>query len=136
MSGAIYGAAVSSTTDPDRAELLAIAAGSGVDVRSAETDATGWRWRCAWRGVEIGAWNDMDGVAVVADIGPWDEWVGLRGHPADPAPSQALRWALEALEPWLAEPANAARVAARRHVTAAGSRSGSEQPDPVEDSES
>jgi hypothetical protein len=90
-----------------------VAAGAGAMVRSHETDATGWRWRVSWRGIEIGAWNDIDGVAVVADIGPWDEWVGLRERPADPSDVEALEWAIGALEPWLAEPAHAARIADR-----------------------
>lgn len=89
------------------------AAALGAVIRSEEEDGTGWRWRCGWKGVEIGAWNDMDGVAVVADIGPWDEWVGLRAHPPDPTPEDALRWAVGVLEPWIAEPGNAERIAAR-----------------------
>ena len=126
---------MSPTADPERDELLAVAAEARAEVRSAETDGTGWRWRCSWRGVQIGAWNDMDGVAVVADIGPWDEWVGLQGHPPDPKPGEALRWAVETLEPWLADSANAAaRVAARRDVTARGSHSGCD-PEPAEDPE-
>jgi hypothetical protein len=91
----------------------AVAVGAGAVVRSLETDGTGWRWRVSWRGIEIGAWNDMDGVAVVADIGPWDEWVGLRERPPDPSDVEALEWALGVLEPWLADPANAERMAAR-----------------------
>jgi hypothetical protein len=91
----------------------AVAAGAGAIVRSHETDATGWRWRVSWREIELGAWNDMDGVAIVADIGPWDEWVGLRERPADPSDADALEWAVGALEPWLAEPDNAARIAVR-----------------------
>jgi hypothetical protein len=85
----------------------------GVVVRSRVVDGSGWRWRVAWRGVEVGAWNDIDGVAIVADIGPWDEWVGLAGRPPDPSAVEALDWAVAALEPWLADPANAARVEQR-----------------------
>lgn len=95
------------------AVLAAVASELGATIRTRESDGTGWRWRCGWRGIEMGAWNDIDGVAVVADIGPWDEWLGLRGHPPDPSPGAALRWAVEALRPWLAEPDNAERIAAR-----------------------
>ena len=97
----------------DDGELARVATELGARIRSEEEDGTGWRWRCGWKGVEIGAWNDMDGVAVVADIGPWDEWVGLRGHPADPSPAEALSWAVSVVEPWLADPDNAERIASR-----------------------
>jgi hypothetical protein len=76
-------------------------------------DGSGWRWRLAWSGIEVGAWNDIDGVAVVADIGPWDEWVGLAGHQPDPSDVEALEWAVRVLGPWLADPDNAARIADR-----------------------
>ena len=92
----------------------AVAARLGVEVRSRTVDGTGWRWRVAWRGVQAGAWNDIDGVAVVADIGPWDDWVGLRLHPPDPSEVEALEWLVETLTPWLADPEHAARIAARR----------------------
>jgi hypothetical protein len=85
----------------------------GVVVRSHVVDGSGWRWRVRWRGVELGAWNDIDGVAIVADIGPWDEWVGLAGRPPDPSDVEAFDWAVAALGPWLADPANAARVEQR-----------------------
>ncbi|GAC1477532.1 MAG: hypothetical protein NVS1B12_12880 [Acidimicrobiales bacterium] len=98
--------------DDDR-DLATAASALGAVIRSQEEDGTGWRWRCGWKGVEMGAWNDMDGVAVVADIGPWDEWVGLRGHPADPSSAQALSWAVGVIEPWLADPENAERIASR-----------------------
>ena len=93
--------------------FAATAAGLGVLVRSHEVDGTGWRWRVSWRGVELGAWNDIDGVAVVADIGPWDEWVGLRGHPPDPGPAEAMEWVVATLVPWLADPTNAERIERR-----------------------
>jgi hypothetical protein len=82
-------------------------------VRSRVVDASGWRWRASWLGIEMAAWNDIDGVAVVADIGPWDEWVGLAGHPPDPGPDEAMAWALNVLGDWLADPEHAARIAAR-----------------------
>ena len=90
-----------------------VAALVGARVRSMVVDATGWRWRAGWRGIELAAWNDIDGVAVVADIGPWDEWVGLHGHPADPGPAAALAFAVDALEAWLAQPGNEERIANR-----------------------
>lgn len=83
-------------------------------------DAYGWRWRARWRGVNLGAWNDADGVAVVADIGPWNEWVGLIGHPADPTPEEALRFAVGAMVEWAARPENAAALEARRPESQAG----------------
>jgi hypothetical protein len=89
------------------------AAERGAVVRSFTVDGSGWRWRVAWRQVQIGAWNDMDGVAIVADIGPWDEWIGLRDHPPDPDPVEALDWAVETLTSWLEDPEHAARMAAR-----------------------
>jgi len=104
-------------------DLVPLARRRDAVVRGQVEDAGGWRWRVSWRGVELAAWNDMDGVAVVADIGPWDEWVGLRGHPADPSPVEALDWALGALAAWLEDPANLDRVrrrAARR--TTSGDR--------------
>jgi hypothetical protein len=73
------------------------AAAHGASVRSHEVDGTGWRWRVAWHGVEIGAWNDIDGVAIVADIGPFGEWVGLAGGPKDPTDVEALDWAISQL---------------------------------------
>ena len=82
-------------------------------MRSHVVDGTGWRWRVAWQGTELGAWNDIDGVAIVADIGPFGDWVGLAGRPPDPSDVEALEWALGVLEPWLADPANAERMAAR-----------------------
>jgi hypothetical protein len=85
----------------------------GVVVRAHVVDGSGWRWRVTWRDVELGAWNDIDGVAIVADIGPWDEWVGLAGRPSDPSDVEALEWALGALAPWLADPDNAARIEQR-----------------------
>ncbi len=91
----------------------AVAEAHAAEVRSHVVDGTGWRWRASWRGIEIGAWNDIDGVAIVADIGPWDEWVGLRDRPADPSDVEALEWAVATLGPWLAEPDNAARIAER-----------------------
>ena len=100
-------------TPPSGGRFDAAATGVGAAVRTHTVDESGWRWRVSWRGVEIGAWNDIDGVAVVADIGPWDEWVGLRGPPADPTDIEALEWAVGALEPWLAETANAERIAER-----------------------
>lgn len=84
-------------------DLAVIARRLGVQLRSFTEDGTGWRWRAAWRGVEIAAWNDIDGVAVIADIGPDREWVGLAGHPPDPDPAQALEWVVERLAPWLAD---------------------------------
>jgi len=98
--------------DDDRA-LHGVAALLGAVVRSLIVDGTGWRWRVSWGGIELGAWNDMDGVAVMADIGPWDDWVGMAGAPADPGPDEALRWAVSVLEPWLALPAHAERIAER-----------------------
>ena len=77
--------------------FTSVAAAHGVVVRSHEVDATGWRWRVAWRGAEIGAWNDIDGVAIVADIGPFGDWVGLAGGPPDPTDAEALEWAISAL---------------------------------------
>ncbi len=106
------------------------AARLGATVRSAVADGAGWRWRVEWRGVELGAWNDMDGVAVVADIGPWDEWVGLQGHPPDPTAGEALAWAVMTLEPWLAEPAHADRIATRSRSRATGVTPGGEAPPP------
>ncbi len=103
---------VNMTAPPD--ELVAAAGRHGATVRTFETDSGGWRWRVAWRGVELGAWNDMDGVAVVADIGPWDEWVGLKGHPPDPTEVEALEWVVTTIGKWLEDPAHAARIAARR----------------------
>jgi hypothetical protein len=79
-------------------------------VRSRTADAQGWRWRIGYRGIEVAAWNDMDGVAVVADIGPWDEWVGLAGHPPDPGADEALEWVIEVLSGWLSTPEHAARI--------------------------
>jgi hypothetical protein len=70
-------------------------------------DSYGWRWRARWRGVNLGAWNDADGVAVVADIGPWNEWVGLAGHPPDPSPEEALTFAIDAIQTWAERPENA-----------------------------
>jgi hypothetical protein len=69
----------------------------GAVVRSHVVDATGWRWRVEWRGIEIGAWNDIDGVAIVANVGPFGDWVGLAGRPPDPTDVEALEWALNAL---------------------------------------
>jgi hypothetical protein len=69
----------------------------GAVVRSYEDDATGWRWRVAWQGIEIGAWNDIDGVAIAANVGPFDEWVGLAGGPKDPTDVEALDWAISQL---------------------------------------
>jgi hypothetical protein len=85
----------------------------GAEVRSHVVDGTGWRWRVSWRGIEMGAWNDIDGVAVVADVGPWDEWLGLSGSPPDPSAVEALEWAVAALDPWIAVAANADRIAER-----------------------
>ena len=85
----------------------------GALVRSHVVDGSGWRWRLAWRGIELAAWNDMDGVAVVADIGPWDEWVGLAARPPDPTDVEALEWVVGALGEWLADPAHASRIGAR-----------------------
>ena len=82
-------------------------------VRTFQVDGGGWRWRVLWRGIEAGAWNDMDGVAVTADIGPWDEWVGLHGHPADPTAVEALEWLISTLSAWLEDPANAERIDVR-----------------------
>ncbi len=96
-----------------RDRFATAAARHGVVVRGHVVDGTGWRWRVAWRAIEVGAWNDMDGVAIVADIGPWDEWVGLAGRPPDPSDVEALDWAVATLGPWLDDPANAARVAGR-----------------------
>ncbi len=73
------------------------AAAHGATVRSHVVDGTGWRWRVEWHGVEIGAWNDIDGVSVVATIGPFGDWVGLAGRPADPTDVEALDWAISAL---------------------------------------
>jgi len=73
------------------------AAAEGAVVRNHVVDATGWRWRVAWEGTEIGAWNDIDGVAIVADIGPFGDWVGLAGRPPDPSDVEALQWAISAL---------------------------------------
>ena len=73
------------------------AAAHGAEVRSHEVDASGWRWRVAWRGIEIGAWNDMDGVAVAADVGPFGDWVGLANRPPDPTDVEALDWAISVL---------------------------------------
>lgn len=98
------------------AELGEVARRHGATVWSYVCDAEGWRWRVAWRGVEAGAWNDMDGVAVVADIGPWDEWVGLCGHPPDPSAPEALDWLVATLGPWLEVPAHAERIAERARV--------------------
>ena len=92
----------------------------GGTLRSDERDATGWRWRVTFRGVEVGAWNDMDGVAVVADIGPWDEWVGLAGHPPDPTPVEAFDWAVATLLVWLDQPGHAERLAERTLERRAG----------------
>ncbi|GAC1535787.1 MAG: hypothetical protein NVS3B12_18150 [Acidimicrobiales bacterium] len=100
--------------------LDALAGRLGVVMRSSVDDATGWRWRAAWRGIEIAAWNDMDGVAVVADVGPWDEWVGLRGHRPDPTADEAMQWTIDVLAPWLVEPANAERIAQRTAIRASG----------------
>jgi hypothetical protein len=94
-------------------DLGSVAARLGAEVRSDTVDGDGWRWRVRWRGVEVGAWNDIDGVAVVADIGPWDEWVGLRDHPPDPSDVEALEWAVAVLGPWLEDSENARRVADR-----------------------
>jgi hypothetical protein len=55
----------------------------------------------------------MDGVAVVADIGPWDEWLGLANCPPDPSPTEALEWAVAVLGPWLDVPANRERIGRR-----------------------
>jgi hypothetical protein len=66
-----------------------------------------------WRGIGIGAWNDMDGVGIAADIGPWDEWVGLAGGPADPSAAEALEWAVTTLASWLEDPEHARRIAER-----------------------
>ena len=74
----------------------------GAVVRSNVEDAQGWRWRCLWEGIEIGAWNDMDGVAIIADVGPSHAWLGLAGHPPDPTPVEALIWAIEVLSAWRA----------------------------------
>jgi len=79
------------------ATFAAVAAALGAVVRSHEVDGTGWRWRVAWEGVEIGAWNDMDGVAVVADIAPFGDWVGLANRPPDPSDTEALEWAVSVL---------------------------------------
>jgi len=97
----------------DAARLRRVARRRGAEVRSYQVDGDGWRWRVAWKGVEAGAWNDIDGVAVVADIGPWDEWVGLHGHPVDPTAEAALEWVVATLSAWLEDPANAERIAAR-----------------------
>ena len=80
--------------------FAAAADAHGALVRSHDADATGWRWRVGWRGIEIGAWNDMDGVAIVADIGPSGDWVGLAGAPPDPSDIEALEWAINALRRW------------------------------------
>jgi len=94
-------------------DLRSIAAGRGARVRHEDEDGTGWRWRVSWRGIEVGAWNDIDGVAIVADIGPWDDWVGLAGHPPDPSPAEALGWALDILDSWFADPDHAERISRR-----------------------
>ena len=75
-------------------------------------------------GVQLGAWNDIDGVAIVADIGPWDEWVGLADRPADPSPTEALAWAVAVLTVGSPTRSNAARIAARSEsrATASGRR--------------
>lgn len=99
-------------------DLASVARRLGAIVRSHTDDATGWRWRVAWKGIELAAWNDMDGVAVVADVGPWDDWVGLRGNPPDPTASEALEWAVTTLERWRADPAHPERLV--RGVAGAG----------------
>jgi hypothetical protein len=93
--------------------LRGAAAEVGADIGTFTVDGGGWRWRVTWRGVRLGAWNDMDGVAISADIGPWDEWIGLQGHPPDPDPVEALRWAVETIGPWLDDPEHAERIAKR-----------------------
>jgi hypothetical protein len=93
--------------------LERFAARRGVTVVSRVSDGSGWRWRATYRGVGLGAWNDMDGVAVVADIGPADAWVGLRGHPPDPSEREALEWAVTTIEAWLADPEHAVRIGLR-----------------------
>ena len=98
---------------PDASGLAEVAGRLGAVIRHERADWTGWRWRCGWRGIEMGAWNDIDGVAVVADIGPWDDWVGLQGHPPDPTPGEALAWAVDALGLWLTDPDRAEQMAAR-----------------------
>ncbi|GAC1606120.1 MAG: hypothetical protein NVS3B21_35860 [Acidimicrobiales bacterium] len=101
-------------------DVTVLAGRLGVVLRSSVDDATGWRWRGTWRGIEIAAWNDMDGVAVVADVGPWDEWVGLQGHAPDPSADEAMQWTIDVLAPWLLEPANAERIAQRVAARAIG----------------
>lgn len=83
-------------TDP----VESVAARLGVQIRSLVVDGSGWRWRAEWRGIEVAAWNDMDGVAITADIGPGGEWVGLAGHPPDPSAGEALEWVVDTLVPW------------------------------------
>jgi hypothetical protein len=97
-------------------DLRSVAQRRGATVRTAAEDAFGWRWRVGWRGVELGAWNDIDGVAVAANIGPWDEWVGLAGHPPDPTPDEALEFALQVIGEWLEDPEHAERIARRAAV--------------------
>jgi hypothetical protein len=89
-------------------------------VRSRVADGTGWRWRVSWRAIEVGAWNDIDGVAVVADIGPFDDWVGLAGHPPDPSEVEALDWAVVTLSTWLQDPAASERIAGRTRGSPSG----------------
>jgi hypothetical protein len=84
----------------DRVE--GVATRLGARLHSSVVDGTGWRWRAEWRGVQLAAWNDIDGVAVVADVGPGGEWVGLAGHPPDPSADEALEWAISTLAPWVA----------------------------------
>jgi len=97
----------------DGARFRKLARRRDAEIRAHHVDGSGWRWRVGWRGIEAGAWNDMDGVVVVADIGPWDEWVGLRGHPPDPSAEEALEWLTTTLAAWLDDPANAERIATR-----------------------
>ncbi len=89
-------------------------------MRSRVEDAQGWRWRITWEGIEIAAWNDMDGVAIVADLGPWDEWVGLSDHPPDPSPDEAIAWVISVLRDWLAKPEHAVRIAERVRTRESG----------------